>query len=228
MDPILDIADRHNLVVIEDAAQAHGAHNQGRMCGGLGHAAGFSFYPGKNLGALGDAGAVTTDDDALAEKVRALRNYGSKRKYYNEMLGFNSRLDELQAAFLSVKLPHLEVWNQRRRAIAAVYSQTFSQVPALTVPHVPEESAHVWHIFPLRCSYRDELAAHLAADGIGTLIHYPVPPHLSEAYANLGYRAGDFPIAEAIAKSELSLPISPVMTQEEARVVAESVLAFFD
>jgi dTDP-4-amino-4,6-dideoxygalactose transaminase len=226
MAPIMEIADRHNLVVIEDAAQAHGAGYQGRMCGGLGHAAGFSFYPGKNLGALGDGGAVTTDDDALAEKVRALRNYGSTRKYYNDEQGFNSRLDELQAAFLSVKLPYLDEWNQRRREIADEYSRAFSQISGVTFPHVPEGCSHVWHIYPLRCSHRDALQAHLTARGIGTLIHYPVPPHRSTAYAGLGYPPGHFPIAEEIANTELSLPISPVMTLEDAQVVVVSVMAF--
>jgi dTDP-4-amino-4,6-dideoxygalactose transaminase len=227
MDPIMAMADKHNLLVIEDAAQAHGARYQGRMCGGLGHAAGFSFYPGKNLGALGDAGAVTTDDDALAEAVRSLRNYGSQKKYYNERLGFNSRLDELQAAFLSVKLPYLEAWNQRRKVIADLYTQAFSQVPELTVPHVPAWSTHVWHIYPLRCTRRDDLQAHLEREGIGTLIHYPVPPHRSEAYAALGYPLGAFPIAEEIAQTELSLPIGPVMTLAEAEMVVKAVLNFY-
>ncbi|MBW6466846.1 MAG: DegT/DnrJ/EryC1/StrS family aminotransferase [Brevefilum sp.] len=227
MRPILAIASRHDLVVIEDAAQAHGASYQGRRCGGLGHAAGFSFYPGKNLGALGDAGAVTTEDDALAEKVRSLRNYGSKKKYENEMLGFNSRLDELQAAFLSVKLPYLDKWNEHRRQIAEVYTDAFSQVPELTVPHTLDSASHVWHIYPLRCTDRDGLQAHLNRAGIGTLIHYPVPPHLSEAYATLGYKQGEFPVAEAIAQTELSLPISPVMTMDETEVVVGAVLDYF-
>jgi dTDP-4-amino-4,6-dideoxygalactose transaminase len=227
MRPIMAIASQHNLVVIEDTAQSHGASYQGRRCGGLGHAAGFSFYPGKNLGALGDAGAVTTDDDALAEKVRSLRNYGSKKKYENEMLGFNSRLDELQAAFLSVKLPFLDKWNEHRRQIAKVYTDAFSQVPELTVPHTSDPSSHVWHIYPLRCTDRDGLQAYLTQVGIGTLIHYPVPPHLSEAYAPLGYKQGEFPVAEAIAQTELSLPISPVMTMDEAEVVVGAVLDYF-
>lgn len=227
MDPIMTMAEKHDLVVIEDAAQAHGARYKGRLCGGLGHAAGFSFYPGKNLGALGDAGAVTTNDDVLAEKVRSLRNYGSSKKYYNDVLGFNSRLDELQAAFLSVKLPYLAKWNARRGKIAELYSNAFSQIPELTVPHVPDWSAHVWHIYPLCCRRRDELQVHLEQEGIGTLIHYPVPPHLSDAYANLGYSAGQFPIAEEIAQTELSLPISPVMTLDEAEMVIQAVEAFF-
>jgi dTDP-4-amino-4,6-dideoxygalactose transaminase len=228
MDPLLKIAKQHNLVVIEDAAQAHGARYNDRLCGSLGHAAGFSFYPGKNLGALGDAGAVTTNDADLAEKVRSLRNYGSKKKYENEMLGFNSRLDELQAAFLSVKLPYLDAWNQRRSVIAGYYSDAFSQVPGLTIPYVPAWSSHVWHIYPLRCKQRDALQAHLERAGIGTLVHYPIPPHRSDAYASLGYKPGDFPVAEALAQTELSLPISPVMTLEDAARVTQAVLAFFD
>jgi dTDP-4-amino-4,6-dideoxygalactose transaminase len=227
MRPMMAIASRHNLVVIEDAAQAHGACDQGRRCGGLGHAAGFSFYPGKNLGALGDAGAVTTDDDVLAEKVRNLRNYGSKKKYVNEVLGFNSRLDELQAAFLNVKLPYLDKWNENRRQIAEYYTDAFSQIPELIVPHTPDPSSHVWHIYPLRCTDRDGLQAHLAQAGIGTLIHYPIPPHLSEAYAPMGYKQGDFPIAEAIAQTELSLPISPVMSIDQVKVVVGSVMDYF-
>ena len=228
MDPIMTIARRYDLVVIEDAAQAHGASYHNRMCGGLGHAAGFSFYPGKNLGALGDAGAVTTNDDALAEMLRSLRNYGSKKKYQNDLLGFNSRLDELQAAFLSVKLPYLDVWNQHRGEIASYYSATLSQIPDVTVPTINESSSHVWHIYPLLCQDRDALQAHLEKFGIGTLIHYPIPPHLSDAYANMGYTKGDFPIAEAIAQTELSLPISPVMTMDDAQVVVEAIRAFFE
>jgi dTDP-4-amino-4,6-dideoxygalactose transaminase len=227
MSPIMAIASRRDLVVIEDAAQAHGAFDQGRRCGRLGHAAGFSFYPGKNLGALGDAGAVTTDDDSLAEKVRALRNYGSKKKYHNEVLGFNSRLDELQAAFLSVKLPHLDGWNDHRRQIAEVYTAAFRQISELTVPRTLEPESHVWHIYPLRCSQRDGLQAHLERAGIGTLIHYPIPPHLSEAYAFLGFTQGDFPIAETIAQTELSLPISPVMTMDEVEAVVGAILDYF-
>ena len=227
MDPIMEIAEKHDLVVIEDAAQSHGARYHQRVSGGLGHAAGVSFYPGKNLGSLGYAGAGTTNDDALAEKIMALRNYGSKKKYANEMLGFNSRLDELQAAFLNVKLPYLDEWNQRRQVIAEFYSQAFSQIPELTVPEVLAESTHVWHIYPLLSTHRDALQAYLAREGIGTLIHYPVPPHLSEAYASLGFAPGAFPLAEQIAQSELSLPISPVMTLDEAGIVVQAVQSFF-
>jgi dTDP-4-amino-4,6-dideoxygalactose transaminase len=228
MDSIMAMAEKHHLVVIEDAAQAHGASYRGRMCGGLGHAAGFSFYPGKNLGALGDAGAVTTDDGTLAEAVRSLRNYGSQKKYHNERLGFNSRLDELQAAFLAVKLPYLDAWNQRRQAIAEFYTQAFSQMPELTVPHVPDWASHVWHIYPLRCTRRDELQTYLEREGIGTLIHYPIPPHCSDAYAAMGYQPGAFPIAEEIAQTELSLPISPVMTLENAEFVVGAVMRFLN
>jgi dTDP-4-amino-4,6-dideoxygalactose transaminase len=228
MDPIMEMAQQYKLVVVEDAAQSHGARYRGRMCGALGHAAGFSFYPGKNLGALGDAGAVTTNDDRLAEVVRSLRNYGSKIKYENEMQGFNSRLDELQASFLNVKLPYLEEWNKRRQQIADIYTHAFSRIPELVVPVVPDWCTHVWHIYPLCFKNRDALQTYLTRKGIGSLIHYPVPPHLSEAYAPLGYEQGAFPLAEMIAKTELSLPISPVMSVADAEIVVEAVTSFFD
>ncbi len=227
MDAIMAIAEQYNLVVVEDAAQAHGSRYRGRMCGALGHAAGFSFYPGKNLGALGDAGAVTTNDDHLAEAVRSLRNYGSKRKYENERKGFNSRLDEVLAALLSVKLPYLEDWNRRRQAIADVYTRAFSRIPELTVPYVPDWSTHVWHIYPLRCAQRDALQAYLAGEGVETLIHYPIPPHFSEAYADLNFIRGAFPLAEELSQTELSLPISPVLSLAEAERVTQAVTAFF-
>jgi len=226
MDAINGIAKHHGLLVIEDAAQAHGAKLGMRKCGALGDAAGISFYPGKNLGALGDAGAVTTNDDTLADKVRSLRNYGSKKKYYNDVQGFNSRLDELQAAFLSVKLKTLDDANARRRAIANHYSSALNGLPGLTVPYVPDAIGHVWHIYPLRCERRDALQEHLKAARVETLIHYPVPPHLSDAYAELGYSEGDFPLAEVIANTELSLPISPVMSLDDAEYVVEAIKAF--
>lgn len=227
MDPIIEIAERHSLVVIEDAAQAQGAAYLDRKCGNLGHAAGFSFYPGKNLGALGDAGAVTTNDDALASKVLALRNYGSQKKYHNEVLGFNSRLDELQAAFLSVKLPYLDGWNAHRREIASFYSEQLSKIPSLTIPFVPDRATPIWHIYPLCTEKRDQLQAFLKHNGVETLIHYPIPPHLSKAYAFMGYSEGDFPIAERIAKTELSLPIGPDLTLEMAEYVVQKIQECF-
>jgi dTDP-4-amino-4,6-dideoxygalactose transaminase len=222
MDPIIAIADKHGLKVIEDNAQAQGALYKGRRTGSLGHAAGHSFYPGKNLGALGDAGAVTTDDAALADRVRTLRNYGSKKKYYNDLKGYNSRLDELQAAFLRVKLKKLDEWNQRRRAIAELY---LSRLPSseLTLPRVPSWAKPVWHLFVVRHPHRDSFQQALNAVGIGTLIHYPVPPHLSGAYTDAGWTGGAFPIAEDLANSVLSLPIGPHLTKQQAQTVIDTV-----
>ena len=226
MDPLMEIASRHGLKVIEDAAQAHGARYQGRKAGALGHAAGWSFYPGKNLGALGDAGAVTTDDDCLADCVRVLRNYGSRVKYYNEFKGYNSRLDPLQAAFLQVKLKYLDEWNERRTAAAERYFGAFSGAPDLTLPYVPPGSRPCWHLFVVLHPQRDALQKRLAEAGIGTLIHYPVPPHLSQAYADAGWRRGDFPISERIADSALSLPIGPHLKPAEQDLVIEAVQNF--
>ncbi|GMV34994.1 MAG: DegT/DnrJ/EryC1/StrS family aminotransferase [Chloroflexi bacterium CFX1] len=226
VDPILSLAERFNLKVVEDAAQAQGAQYKGRSAGNLCHAAGFSFYPGKNLGALGDAGAAMTNDEALADKARTLRNYGSKVKYYNEAKGYNSRLDEMQAAFLRVKLKRLDEWNARRARIASFYLEALSDVEDLTLPALPNWSSPVWHIFPVRHPRRDELQAHLKANGVDTLIHYPVPPHLSGAYADMGYSRGAFPIAEAIADSELSLPMGPHLGEGDAERVVEVIQSF--
>jgi dTDP-4-amino-4,6-dideoxygalactose transaminase len=226
MGPINEVAARHKLWVVDDAAQAHAARYQGRQVGGLAHATGWSFYPGKNLGALGDAGAVTTNDSAIAEKLRYLRNYGSKVKYQNKYLGFNSRLDELQSAFLKAKLPKLEEWNQRRAKIAALYLERLQGLPNLILPYVPDWAAPAWHLFVIRHPRRDALAAFLKEQGIDTLIHYPLPPHLQEAYQNLGMKAGDFPISEAIHREVLSLPIGPHMAWEQAVYVADKVRQF--
>lgn len=223
MDPINDIARRHGLKVIEDAAQAHGALYKGRKVGSLGDAAAFSFYPGKNLGALGDGGAITTNDAAIAESVRVLRNYGSRVKYHNEVLGSNSRLDELQAAFLRVKLPVLDAGNSQRQAIAAYYSKELADIPDLILPDVPEWTNPVWHLFVIRHSQRDLLAKILSVAGIGTIIHYPVPPHLQPCYADLNFTDGSFPIAEAIHQQVLSLPLGPTMTIDEAAEVVNTI-----
>ena len=223
MDPLLALAAKHGLKVIEDAAQAHGALYRGRVAGQLGDAAAFSFYPGKNLGALGDGGAVTTSDDALADKIRTLRNYGSKVKYYNEVPGYNSRLDEVQSALLSVKLPRLDGDNARRRAIAAIYQRELVGIPGLALPHVPEWAEPVWHVYVIRHAQRDALAKALAEQGIGTIVHYPVPPHLQPAYAHLGYKQGDFPLAEAIHKEVLSLPMGPTMSEADALEVCAAL-----
>ncbi|MBW4628879.1 MAG: aminotransferase class V-fold PLP-dependent enzyme [Brasilonema octagenarum HA4186-MV1] len=214
IDLINKIAKHHKLKVIEDAAQAHGARYKGRRVGGLGDAAGFSFYPGKNLGALGDAGAVTTNDCDLANKIRLLRNYGSRVKYFNEIKGFNSRLDELQAAFLRVKLTKLDEWNGRRDRVAKQYLEKLSCLTDLTLPFVPTWVEPVWHLFVVRHPKRYALEKHLKDLGIGTSIHYPVPPHLSDAYVDQPH-LGSFSITEQIAKDVLSLPISPHMTDED-------------
>lgn len=223
MDPILQIAEKYNLKVIEDAAQAHGSLYKGRLSGGLGHSAGFSFYPGKNLGALGDAGAIVTNDDTLADQVRMLRNYGSKVKYFHDVKGFNSRLDEMQAAFLRAKLIHLNQWNERRQKIAAYYLDHLTDLPGLTLPYAPAWIASVWHIFAIQTTRRDALQQFLKNKGVGTLIHYPIPPHLSKAYAELGLPKGAFPITEAIASSELSLPMGPHLSLGEAEYVVKVI-----
>ena len=225
MDPLMALAREHGLKVIEDAAQAHGALYRGRRAGALGHAAAFSFYPGKNLGALGDGGAITTDDDALALRLRTLRNYGSQKKYHNELAGFNSRLDELQAAVLSVKLPRLDQQNAARAAIAACYNEGLAGIAGLRLPDVAPWATPAWHLYVVRHARRDALAAKLAEAGVGTLVHYPLPPHLQPAYADLGIGAGALPLAEAIHREVLSLPMGPTMTPGQAHQVVLAVRA---
>jgi dTDP-4-amino-4,6-dideoxygalactose transaminase len=221
MEPILEIARHYNLKVIEDAAQAHGATYKGKRTGSLADAAGFSFYPGKNLGALGDGGAVVTNDDTLAEKVRVLRNYGSKIKSHNETQGLNSRLDPLQAAFLRVKLKYLDTWNKRRQKIAQQYQEGLANCHALILPFVPDWAEPVWHLFVIRHPKREALENHLKQAGIGTMIHYPISPHLSEAYAAHSWKTGDFPISEKIAQTVLSLPMGPHLKGKEQVVLNE-------
>ena len=223
MDPINEIARKHGLKVIEDAAQAHGARYKGRRVGTLGDAAGFSFYPGKNLGAIGDGGAVTTNDAELAHKIRVLGNYGSQVKYHNEVKGFNSRLDELQAAFLREKLKCLDEWNARRQLIADAYL-TQLQDCGLVLPYIPEWAEPVWHLFVVRSQSREALQEKLLEQGVPTMIHYPIPPHLQPAYAELNYQSGDFPIAEVIHREVLSLPVSPHMPLEQVEFVAKSIV----
>ena len=228
MDLILQIAQHYDLKVIEDAAQAQGTRYQGRMAGSLGDAAGFSFYPGKNLGAFGDAGAIVTNDDELAEKIKALRNYGSKVKYHNEIKGYNSRLDPLQAAFLRVKLKHLDEWNERRKLVARCYLESMDDIPGLVLPYVPEWSQPIWHQFIIRHVRRDTLQTALHHAGISTLIHYPIPPHLSVAYNEAGWTPGDFPITEEIAQTALSIPMGPHIKPgdiEEVIAAIKSALA---
>ncbi|MGS0742070.1 DegT/DnrJ/EryC1/StrS family aminotransferase [Glaciimonas sp. GG7] len=223
MDSINEIAHRHGLKVIEDAAQAHGALYKGRRVGSLGDAAAFSFYPGKNLGALGDGGAITTNDDKLANAIRVSRNYGSSIKYHNDVLGFNSRLDELQAALLRVKLPALDASNAKRSDIASQYSKQLSDVPVVTLPQVSNWADPVWHLYVVRVDERDKLQKLLAERDVGTMIHYPIPPHLQLAYAGLGYKLGDFPIAERIHQQVLSLPMGPTMSENAVQYVIDSV-----
>lgn len=225
MEALMAIAKCHGIKVLEDAAQAHGAKHCGRRAGALGDAAAFSFYPGKNLGALGDAGAVTTDDSALAEHLRALRNYGSKVKYHNEILGYNSRLDELQSAFLRAKLPLLDGDNARRAEIAARYDKELSDVEGLVLPSVGEGCDPVWHLYVVRHLQRDAFAQALLKLGVGTVIHYPVPPHVQPAYRSLGLAAGTLPIAERLHAEVISLPIGPTMSDADVRAVASAVHA---
>jgi dTDP-4-amino-4,6-dideoxygalactose transaminase len=212
MDPINEIANKHGLLVIEDAAQAHGALYKGKRVGNLGDAAGFSFYPGKNLGAFGDGGAVTTNNKNIAEQIQMLRNYGSKNKYENELIGFNSRLDELNAAFLRVKLKYLDEWNRRRRDISAKYLSAFHDIKTIKLPYVDADVSHVWHLFVVRTDYRDEFIQHLDKNNIGTLVHYPIPPHLSDAYKQYRDFTPDLKIAENLSRTVVSLPIGPHLT----------------
>jgi dTDP-4-amino-4,6-dideoxygalactose transaminase len=223
MDPILEVAARFGLKTVEDVAQAHGARYRGRVTGACGDAAGFSFYPSKNLAALGDAGAVATSDPALADRVRLLRNYGSRVKYHNEQPGFNCRLDELQAAILRVKLRRLDADNARRRAVAAAYLDRLAHVPSLRLPEVPEWAEPVWHLFVVRHPARDALQSRLAAMGIGTLIHYPIPPHLQPAYAALGLGPGSFPVSERLHQEALSLPMGPMLDERQVTRVVDAL-----
>ncbi|MDD2580648.1 MAG: DegT/DnrJ/EryC1/StrS family aminotransferase [Desulfuromonadaceae bacterium] len=223
MDPILAIASRYGLKVIEDAAQAHGARYRGRRTGSLGDAAGFSFYPGKNLGTIGDGGAIVTNDDQLADKIRMLRNYGCRQKYVNECKGFNSRLDELQAAFLRVKLTCLDEWNIRRSTIAEAYSMALTG-SALVLPFVPDYAEPVWHLYVIQCANRGGLQEKLTGAGIGSLIHYPIPPHLQAAYKELEYGDGELPLCESLAQNVLSLPMGPHMSEVDSSYVVEVIV----
>lgn len=225
MSPIMEIARKYKLLVLEDAAQAHGAVYQGRKIGSHGDAVAWSFYPGKNLGALGDAGAVTTNSDELADRLRVLRNYGSRVKYVNEVQGLNSRLDPLQAAVLRVKLKALDEWNARRAAIARVYLQEL-EAAGLVLPLADDAHKSSWHLFVVRLRRRDELQKFLADRAIGTLIHYPIPPHKQQAYAKMGFAFNSYPIASTHAEQLLSLPISPHLSIDSARDVAAAIRKF--
>lgn len=225
LDPILAIARKYSLKVLEDAAQAHGARYKGKRLGGHGDAVAWSFYPGKNLGALGDGGAVTTNDPLIAERIRVLRNYGSRVKYVNEIQGYNSRLDPLQAAILRVKLAHLDEWNARRTVIAQRYQDGLDDC-GLTLPHVPQWAEPVWHLYVVQHPQRDALQQALTNAGVGTLIHYPIPPHRQQAYAQAGWGQGSLPLAERMANELLSLPIGPHLLGSHVKGVVGHVAEF--
>lgn len=228
MTAIKDIANKYNLYIIEDNAQSQGATYNGKITGSWGNANGTSFYPGKNLGALGDAGAVTTNDDEISRKIKMLRNYGSEKKYFNEVIGYNMRLDEMQAAFLRVKLRMLEEWTNNRKEIASWYNSELHGVGDLIMPEVASGATHVYHLYVVRTKKRDALQQYLSDHGVGTLIHYPIPPHLQGAYVGLGYKKGDFPIAEEIANTCLSLPIWPGLKNNQVKELADIIRSFFN
>jgi dTDP-4-amino-4,6-dideoxygalactose transaminase len=224
MDPILDIARRHSLIVIEDAAQAHGAEYKGRRCGSMGLMAAFSFYPGKNLGAYGEGGAVVTSDPVLAKRIRVMRSWGEERRYEHNVRGFNYRMDGIQGAILRVKLRHLEAWTEARRARANDYARAFAG-SGIATPVERPACRHVYHVYAVRLAHRDATRGALQVADIQTGVHYPIPIHLQPAYADLGYARGDFPVSEEAASQVLSLPMFPEMTTEQAQEVADAVLA---
>lgn len=227
LDPILAFSQEYNLKVIEDAAQAHGARYKGQRIGAHSHAVCWSFYPTKNLGALGDAGAVTTADPVLADRLKVLRNYGQRQRYHCEVLGRNSRMEELQAAILRVKLRHLDAWNARRTEYAKRYCTSLASCPNLVLPFVPEYAESVWHLYPIRHSNRDAFQAKLTTQGIGTIIHYPIPPHKQNAYQNTSLKDGCYPITEEIHRTILSLPLHPDLSLVEIDDVIETLQTFF-
>ncbi len=223
MDAIMAIADQHGLYVVEDNAQAHGATYRGKMTGSFGQVNATSFYPTKNIGALGEAGAITTDDAALGEKIRVLRNYGSQKRYYNEVVGYNNRIDEFEAAFLNVVLRYIDVWTAQRREIAGWYREKLADLPGIGLMEVAEGADNVYHLFVVRTKRRDELRAYLEAHGVGTQIHYPVPPHLQACYHQLGFKKGDFPIAEELAGTCVSLPLWVGLTEDHVEAVVSAI-----
>jgi len=225
MDPILDVAYRHGLKVVEDACQAHGAAYHGQRVGALGDLGCFSFYPSKNLGAYGDAGMVVTNDPELADRIRLLRNYGQRKRYYHDIKGFNSRLDELQAAFLRKKLLHLDEWNVRRRELAKQYAALLDD--CVMKPIEKNYAYHIYHLYVIRCQHRDLLQQYLLDNGIQTLIHYPIPVHLQQAYQDMNLPPGTLPITEQYASEILSLPMFPELTDEQVSVVADAINRFY-
>lgn len=225
MDGINEIASRHNLIVIEDACQAHGARYKGKRVGGFAHGAAFSFYPGKNLGAAGDGGIAVTNDASIAERMRSMRNSGQREKYYHVTTPYNHRLDTIQAALLSVKLKHLDGWNSARRKNAVLYNQLLRDVNVFT-PTVPADVTPVWHLYVIRTEQRDQLKDHLAQKGIGSGMHYPIPLHLQPVYEDLGYKKGDFPVTEQYAEHILSLPMYAEMTDQSVEYVTDAIREF--
>ena len=228
MGPIMELAIQHSLYIIEDNAQSQGASWRGQLTGSFGQANATSFYPGKNLGALGDAGAITTNDKNLAQHLEALRNYGSFEKYHNEIIGYNNRLDECQAALLSVKLPYLPRWNRERIKLANLYHEALSYIDEVTLPYIKDGCTSVYHLYVIRTDRRDELQTYLKERGIGTLIHYPIPPHLQKACEALGYSKGDFPIAEKLARTCLSMPLYPGLSAEDIETIAKAIRDYFE
>lgn len=225
MDSLVGVTGRHNIWLVEDAAQAHGAYYRHKRVGSYGIASAFSFYPTKNLGALGDGGAIVSNDGRLMEKIRLLRNYGSSRKYHHELMGVNSRLDELQAAFLLAKLPHLDNWNAVRRAIASSYDAAIDACVGVERLSIDNNSQAVWHLYPIRTRDRDLVAQKLDEMGVRTMVHYPTPPHLQPSFKWLGYAKGSFPVAEKISEETLSLPIWPGMKEDEIQYVVGSIIS---
>lgn len=228
MDEIMDLAVQNNLFVIEDNAQGHGATYNDKKTGSWGHLNATSFYPGKNLGALGDGGAVTTDSVQYADALRLLRNYGSSIKYHNDVIGFNNRLDELQAAFLSIKLQNLKEWTTQRQKIASWYNELLKDIGDIVLPLVSDGSTHVYHLYVIKSERRDELQEYLKANGIGTLIHYPIPPHMQKAYIHLGYKKDDFPVAEKLSDTTLSLPMWPGLTYAQVSIISGCIKNYFE
>ena len=223
MDPILEFARANNLVVIEDAAQAHGAEYKGRRAGTMGHAGCFSFYPGKNLGAFGEAGAVITNDAELQKRIKVLRDHGQTKKYHHALVGWNCRMDGIQGAVLSIKLRHLEAGNLLRRGHALQYTQALAGVAEARTPVEADYARHVYHVYAIRVQERDEVRRRLEAQGVGCAVHYPIPIHLQEAYQDLGYGVGDFPIVEGLSNEFLSLPMFPELNKEQVEYVAKAV-----
>lgn len=227
MSPILEIAKKYNIKVVEDASQAHGALYNGKKVGGIADVACFSFYPAKNLGAYGDAGAITTNDKKIYEKIRLLRDYGQKRKYIHNIKGYNCRLDELQASILKIKLKYIDKWNKQRRENASYYNQLLSNIEGIITPKERNNAKHVYHLYVIRTKFRDELLKFLKSKSISTGIHYPIPIHLQLAYSDLGYKKGSFNLAEKYANMILSLPMFPELSQEEIEHIANEIKKFY-